>query len=700
MIAAYLRKTPFVKIVLPFIAGIILQLFFPQSPVVCHILIIVSVISLTVISLSRIFENFNYSYLWGLSLTFLFFCSGIFLTFLKLRQNEVPEIIYNSSAQIIEITDIPAIGEKSIKTTAQIKAYQINKKWQSCDCSANIYFKKDDISKVPEPGDLFLFFSKVKKIDLPVSPYQFNYSKYFYYKGIQCQMVVNSNKTVQLRTIHKSIQSTILKLRQSLLEKLHNDIVDKHGRAVLSSLVLGFTGDLDNELRTSYAIAGTVHILSVSGLHVGIVYYLLLYLFFFMNKSQTSRIVRSILIIIGVWFYAIITGFAPPVIRSAVMFSFFAAGEAINRGGNGLNTLAASAFFILICNPLQITDIGFQLSYTAIIGIMFFYGPIYKLHEFKHRISDKIWALVAVSLAAQIGTLPISLLYFHQFPLYFILSNMVIVPLSTVVLYGGLLLILVSPWHFAATLLGYVMKYLLIFMNGFIFQIEQLPYACIKNLYLSLIESVLLALVIFSIALWIKEKRWQYIYLFLFSFFAFTVSKSVREINSEKQQYLVTHNLPGHCALSIINEKSVLLISDSSSIVKIDKASTDLYLAKNIIKKKNIEITTKDTVIEKISIHHFAGNNLLVEINDKKIVVLNDRNINEYILKSPIDIDYLVISKPSIIRQGAISNFFKPSEIIYTTGLKDVFSRNVKELEKPNISTHFVAEEGAYEAEL
>ena len=533
MVAEYLRKTPFFKIVLPFIIGILVQLYFPQNSLVCIMLIGCTISMLLLISLFKVDKTYGDSYFWGIVLTLFFFSSGLIMTELKLKQNEVPQNIYNSSAQLIEINNIQVIGKNSIKTTGLIKAYKYNNNWYSCNCKANIYFKIENNKVFIQAGDLIVAESTITQIGLPISPLQFSYSKYCFYKGIQCQIILGNRKFIQLKNKESNIKIVILTFREYLLKKLQNNIIDKKGRAVLSSLVLGFTGDLDNELLTSYAVAGTVHILSVSGLHVAIVYMLLLNLLFFISNTKTLRIIRSVLIIAIIWLYAVITGFCSPVIRSAAMFSFFAAGESLNRNGNGLNTLAASAFFILLYNPLQITDISFQLSFSAILGIMFFYQPIYGIFEFRHWLPDKIWAIVSVSMAAQIGTLPISLLNFHQFPLYFIFSNIVVVPLSTVVLYGGLLLIAVSSCHFAALFFGYIMRFVLIFMNGFIQYIEHLPHACIRNLYITTFESFLLALMIISIAFWIRQKQWQYIYLFLISILIFTSSKSIRKINSE-----------------------------------------------------------------------------------------------------------------------------------------------------------------------
>ncbi len=700
MVAEYLRKTPFFKIVLPFIIGILVQLYFPQNSLVCLMLIGCTISMLMLISLFRVDKTYGDSYLWGIVLTLFLLSSGLFLTELKLKQNEVPQNIYNSSAQLIEINNIPVIGKNSIKTTGLIKAYKYNNKWYSCNCKANIYFRNENNTTFIQAGNLIVAESSINQIGLPISPLQFSYSQYCYYKGIQCQINLNRNKIIQLKNKENNIKIALLTFREYLLKKLQNNIIDKKGKAVLSSLVLGFTGDLDNELRTSYAAAGTIHILSVSGLHVGIVYLLLLNLFFFLNTSKLSRVLRFILIIAGIWFYAIITGFNPPVVRSAVMFSFFAAGESLNRSGNGLNTLAASAFFILMYNPLQLTDIGFQLSYSAILGIMFFHRPIYSIFEFRHWFPDKIWTIAAVSISAQIGTLPVSLFNYHQFPLYFILSNLVVVPLATVVLYGGIILIVVSSWHWAATFFGYIMKFVLVFLNEFINHIEHLPHACIRNIFISTFESILLALMIISIAFWIRQKQWQYIYLFLISILIFTSSKSIRNINSENQRLLVVHNLNGKTSVSILNGKTAVLFTDSLNFSKINNSSGEFYMAYNINKKRNFALPLNDTNIEQIKVHHFAGKNLLFSFNNKKIILLNDNSIYNYNVINEIQVDYLIVSNSMKNIHENVIKEFKPSHIIYLSARRTETNKNVKENENLNFKKYFVVEQGVYETEL
>ena len=410
------RKTPFLKLLIPFIFGIICQLFYPLNFLTILVLIIFAFIILLIFSLTHLPGNFRFGYLWGLALYLLLFASGLYITEWHIEKSKLPVNILDADASVIEIADLPVLTSKSVKASANIIAYRFKNNWYAGNSKCNIYIAIDSSVNNFSAGDRLLINTRFRDIDGPISPYQFDFKKYFYYKGIQLQISTGSKNIIKLSRQHESIKIKILNIRSFLVNKLSCPNMDKQEKAVVSSLVLGFTGDLDPELRNSYARAGVMHILSVSGMHVGIVYCFLLYLLFFLDKTQKLKILKSVIIIIGIWFYAMVTGFSPPVIRSAAMFSFFAVGQAINRNSNGFNSLAASAFIILLINPFQITDLGFQLSYAAIAGILLFYHPVYNAWNPTHWMVDKIWALIAVSVAAQLGTLPLSLYYFHQFP--------------------------------------------------------------------------------------------------------------------------------------------------------------------------------------------------------------------------------------------------------------------------------------------
>ena len=194
--------------------------------------------------------------------------------------------------------------------------------------------------------------------------------------------------------------------------------------AVVSALVAGYTDDLDIETMKAFADTGTLHVLSVSGMHVGIIYYVLNLLLLFLSKHRYGNILRVLILLSFLWLYSMITGMSAAVMRSAAMLSFIIVGKSFNRYVNTYNIIAASIFFLLIMNPFTLMDVGFQLSYISVIGIIWLQPHIYSIFDFNTKWKDEIWKVVSVSIAAQIATFPLGIFYFHQFPNYFLPSNL------------------------------------------------------------------------------------------------------------------------------------------------------------------------------------------------------------------------------------------------------------------------------------
>ena len=214
-----------------------------------------------------------------------------------------------------------------------------------------------------------------------------------------------------------------------------NNGVEGKQLKVASALLLGYRENLDKELVKSYASAGAMHVLAVSGLHVGILYLLLTRIFSFLKKVKkvkNGKFILTILIVSFLWFYAIMTGLSASVMRATTMFSFIVIGnELLNRKTSIYNTLAVSAIILMIINPFIVYQVGFQLSYVAVVGIVYLQPKLNRLFYSRYKLVRGVWAITCVSLAAQIATFPLSLHYFHQFSTYFFISNLIVIPASS-----------------------------------------------------------------------------------------------------------------------------------------------------------------------------------------------------------------------------------------------------------------------------
>jgi competence protein ComEC len=328
---------------------------------------------------------------------------------------------------------------------------------------------------------------------------------------------------------------------------------------------LGQRGDVPDELTNAYAHTGTIHVLAVSGLHVGAIYLLLSWLLVLFNRTKTLRIFRTLIILAVLWGYAVLTGLAPSILRATVMFSFIVIGDTIGRKTNLFNSLAASALFILCADAKAIFNIGFQLSYLAVAGIGLLYLPLYRLITIKNKLADYCWQLVSVSIAAQIATFALGIFYFHQFPNYFLLSNLIIVPLSILAVYAGIILFVVSPVPFISVWIGKGLHYLLLACNTTAIGIEHWPLSYSGGLYLSFGGMLLVYLAITALGIYISTKNYAPLAACLCCCIVLAVLSLYRNYTTRQNKEFTVYALPyGQKAISYIEKNEAWIWADST----------------------------------------------------------------------------------------------------------------------------------------
>ena len=235
----------------------------------------------------------------------------------------------------------------------------------------------------------------------------------------------------------------------------------KNELGIAEALLIGYKEDLDKDLVQAYSNAGVVHIIAISGLHLGLIYIMLNWIFGILPFIKKSKVVKTILLLACLFLFSLLTGAAASVLRSAVMFTFIVIGRNFFKASSIYNSLAVSAFMLLCYDPYFLWDVGFQLSYLALIGIVTLQQPIHRLLYVKNKWLDKIWGLVSVTLAAQISTFPICIFYFHQFPNLFFITNLVAVPLSTVILFAEIFMLALSWWPIVAAVIGRITSWMI-----------------------------------------------------------------------------------------------------------------------------------------------------------------------------------------------------------------------------------------------
>ncbi len=357
-----------------------------------------------------------------------------------------------------------------------------------------------------QPGDTLTVIANLLPIESKKHPAEFDYKNYLINKGIYHQIIIDSLDITSCKHQQQQSFSTIItRIRKQLIETLANTIKNTDSYEMATALLLGERADIDKATMKSYSDTGTIHIISVSGLHVGIIYFVFSYALNLL-RIFNNKYVKTIVIIVFIWLYACITGLPSSVIRSALMISFLCIGKAINSKTNTMNHIAASAFLILCIDTNYLFDIGFQLSYLAVIGIVYLQKPIYDLYQARTIIDKYIWLTFSVSIAAQLFTLPLCMYYFHQFPNYFLLANLLAIPLSSIALYASIACLLFSKIPYLNLVCDWVVNTSITILNSFLQFMSNLPGAVYHSNPWSAYDALFCALFICFLMLWLIEK--------------------------------------------------------------------------------------------------------------------------------------------------------------------------------------------------
>jgi competence protein ComEC len=443
-------------------------------------------------------------------------------------------------------------------------------------------------------GDRLLIRGTWRSTPKAMNPGSFDYSKYLYFKHIHHVIYIKKhNWKIIGRNQGNPVMALAKKWQNALVQIYDQNNMGKDEQAVGSAMILGKYEDFSDELRDSYSAAGVTHILSVSGLHVGIVFVVFNHMLFFLNRGQISRIVKAILMIAITWFYALLTGLSPPVMRAAAMFTFLIIGKMRNRNSNILNTLASSALLLMLMDPFLIADIGFELSYLAVAGIVLAGNPLYQLYTPSNYLVDKTWQLIAISLGAQLFTAPLAIYNFMQFPLYFIPANLLIIPLSTVVMYAGMAVLAFEQIPYLSEVLNWCFNSSIKLMNFLIAQIEDWPYASLKGLFLTSWEALILAGITIMVCLIIHLKYQKSLLIILILSSVWLASSSIRKSLPYMNNEFIVYSTRKGMGIGFQENRQLKLLTINTDTVYLKKQTVRHCKSMGI---NNIETVPVDSV--------------------------------------------------------------------------------------------------------
>ena len=681
---------PFIRLLFPLMAGIYVQWCLPFS----LLFLLLSCTFLFVAVILYFFlpdkRKFQFNSINGLLINLLLFFTGACLAWEKdIRHNKDWIGQTNQKADYLVVTLLEPLVEKqnSFKALAEVDFISIGKKKQEANGKVIVYFKKDSSIKNLDYGSQIVFTKPLQEIKNSGNPGSFNYRQYCLQQGISHQVYLTTEELALLPEKNKTLfQNFLFETRDEVISILRKFIPGEKEQGLAEALLIGYKDDLDKNLVQSYSNTGVVHIIAISGLHLGLIYWLLLILTKPIRNKKNMAWLRFLIIVSALWIFSLLAGAGPSVLRSAVMFSCIAFGEVLNKKSSIYNTLALSAFLLLVWNPFWLWDVGFQLSYTAVLSIVIFFKPIYNWFYIENKAIDWFWKLNALTLAAQILTLPISIYHFHQFPVLFIFANLLAVPLSSLIVIGEILLIACSFITPIATLLGWLLQQMILFMNFYIERLNSVSFAVWNSLSISILQTIFLLGFVCSIVFWFIEKYIKAIWPALICLSSFFALRSLSFIDAYKQKELIVYNVPRHQAIDIIKGRSYLFLGDAD--LQKDDFIRNFHLQPSRILHRVTPVGTVPKAIKHLEI-----------LNQKLILI--DSAISFKRRDQKIMANLIVLSKNPKLYISHLNDVFTIRQIVID-GSVPAWKAKLwkKDCDSLHVPCHDVSEKGAFVMKL
>ena len=498
--------------------------------------------------------------------------------------------------------------ERNIRLTINVKQLGTSSTdLHGCTGNLLVYLRKDSLENTPpQYGDLILIKTRIQMVEPVKNPEAFDFKKYLHYQNVHYQSFINYGKLYIIKTSQGNwLRQYAVNWQKDLISLLKKHLTTERELAVGSALLLGYRGAIDDELKNAYVQTGSMHILAVSGMHIVIIFQLLTGLLS-VYKSGNPRYQwsKAVFAIILIWLFALLTGLSASVLRAAVMSTFLGLGKAMQRHVNIYNVLAASGFCLLLFNPYFLFDVGFQLSYGAVIGIVYFQPKISKLiiiEKGKKRVKKPqnasiigyskfitqyvkfkinnikflhvIWDALSIGFAAQIAVTPISLYYFHQFPTYFWLSGLLAVPVSSLALYIGIFLFFFDKIPFIGVCLGKMLFGSIWLMNEIIFLMQKLPYSVINGIWVSLTTTIWLYIALAGIVFTLQTKRLRYFFIPLSIAIVLSITYVLSDRRNKQQKQIIIYCLYKNSLMDyVVGQKCYVFMKKNEKTFKTDNS--------------------------------------------------------------------------------------------------------------------------------
>jgi competence protein ComEC len=684
------KDAPFLRLISPLIAGIVVQYYLQLPVFISYSSIILSVLFLLLFRRIKTFTQFKWNWVNGILLSTLLFFTGAILIYHKdISKHErwINNYYKDGNTVVATLQEPLSEKEKSFKAIASADKIISGDRIFSVEGSLLIYFRKDSSLPKLDYGSQIVFSRSLTAIKNSGNPGAFDYQRYCAFQGIYHQVFLKEGEFAVLPGKNENVITRFLfSAQQKTVAIFQKFIPGNKERGFAEALLIGYKDDLDKNLVQSYTNTGVVHIIAISGMQLALIYGFLIIIFKPFSKFRFTRFFKPVAIIITLWLFSLMSGASASVLRAAVMLTCIVIGESFSKKTSVYNILSASAFLLLCYNPYWLWDVGFQLSYIAVLSIVIFMKPVYHLFYIKNKILDFIWQLTSVTLAAQILTTPISIFHFHQFPNYFLLTNLVAVPLSSIILFGEIFLCAVSFVPFVAKFAGIILNKLIWLLNSFIEHMETMPKSIWENLQVNIFQTLFLYISIACIATWLMKKKKNFLFPALAALFCFAALRSFSFWQSSQQNKLIVYNVPQHQAIDFIAGRNYMFKGDS--IMHEDGFLQNFHLKPSRIKYR---------ISETGSLSALQYGNSIFQFGTKKILVI-DQPVFFSPPKEKINVDVIILSKNPSLNISNIDAVFEFKNIVF-----DASNANWKikkwqtECEQLHLPCYNTVDNGAFE---
>ncbi|MCC9062912.1 ComEC/Rec2 family competence protein [Flavobacterium piscisymbiosum] len=667
---------PLAKITIWFIFGILLSYYCKPSIAIVGPIFIVGLILLC-ISYFTTRKNKKFNTFFGLSTYFISFFIGVLTLLFHTNSLQQSNYIHCKKAfetpEIITFTLREKLKSNSYNDRFTAIINTIGNEKYSGKIILNI---QKDSTKNPIIGNIIKVKTTLQHNNSSKNPNQFDYSKYLADKQIYAQIYINKAEISINKKIKKDIWYYSGRLHSRIVRHLEKANFNSEEMNVALALILGQQQDISSNIIQDYQYSGATHILSVSGLHVGFIMIFINFILKPIPNTRKGSLIKLISVLISLTAFAVISGLSPSVLRSVVMFSFLAIGNHLRRSGSIYHTLLVSILLILLFEPYFLFDVGFQLSYLALFFIVWLQPVLKKIWTPKHKIQTTIWNALTVSFAAQIGTLPLCLYYFHQFPGLFFVTNIVIIPILSFIMIAGIIIMILAIFITPPLIIIEIFEKSIYLLNKTIHIVASFEWFVIRDISFNFYYLLTFYLFIISAVIWSKKPTYNQFAFLLITIIFLQTSLIYTKKEIENTHEIIVYNTKKNTLLSERRGKNITLFTNDT------------------LSKNNILNSYLVGNFGKLTSTHKIKNALY--FNGKKISIIDSSGVYE----TRIQPDILILTQSPKINLERILQDLHPKIIIADASNSYSIQKTWKyTCLKKNIPFHATSEKGYYKLE-